>query len=127
MSEVKDFRPHLSSREIRFLLNVIGYAQRFMDSQEQNYKRIDWRMEEIKRELRRGCMDMNLVRELKALKEQFDNAKALPFWIHEQRNMLDSLKRRLESILKGGKAHRHWLYNFNLKQAMPKSNGTKNT
>lgn len=125
MNEAKDFRPHFNEKELKFMLEVLKYAEHFLDSQEDAYKRLESRLYELKRQVRIG--NTTVWRELVQAKEEFQNVQGYPMWILQQRNMLRSLTRRLECILKGGKAHRHMIYDYNLTKALGSSFRTKNT
>jgi len=130
----REFRPRLSDKEISFILELMKFAEHFLDSQEKNYKSLESRLYELRKEVRIG--NTTVWRELKATKEQLaqlngfptwtrENERlahvvGLPMWIYQQRSMLRRLTHRFESILNGGKAHRHRVYDFELNQALSK-------
>jgi len=115
MSE-KEFRPHFSSKEIQYLLRVVKYAEHFLDAKEREYNSLEARLYELHKQVQRG--NTSNWKELKPTKEQLQDMRGLPMWILHQRFMCRSLTCRLESILRGGKAHRHSLYGSLLNQAL---------
>jgi len=110
VNEDKDFRPRLNEKEIHCWLVVVDLAERFLDRQEKAFKTLEYEVIRLRQEMRIG--NTMAYKDLKVAREKLEAAKGLPMWIQHQRTMLSSLKRRFESITKGGKRHRHSTYDW---------------
>jgi len=114
MSECKQLRPRLTKREIQFLLDSLKYTLILVDRKEQEYKELQRRVYRLRLEVRKG--NTMVWKELKETKEelkQMGNFEAIAL---HYRSVCNSLIRRLEGLLKGGKLHTGLWAEYSLSQ-----------
>ena len=103
---LRDLRPRLDMREIRFLVHVLEDYLVTLDSMLKEEKAVDHEVVCLTRDFRKLVAHEILV-ELRAKRKQLEELKAWRF--HEQAVVTKDLMRRFEGLLKGEKRHPKWL------------------
>jgi len=103
---LRDLRPRLDVREIRFLIHVLEDYLVTLDSMLKEEKAVDREVVCLTRDFRKLAAYEILV-ELRAKRKLLEELKAWRF--HEQAVVTKDLMRRFEGLLKGAKRHPKWL------------------
>ena len=108
---LRDLRPRLDMREIRFLIHILENYLVTLDSMLKEESSIEREVVRLTRNFRKLVAHEILV-ELRAKRKLLEELKAWRF--HEQAVVTKDLMRRFEGLLKGEKRHPKWLAEHSL-------------
>ena len=106
-------RPRLTEREIQFLIHSLGHTLAVVDQKEREYKQLQHRVYQFKKEMHYNTM---VWRELKQAKEDLSSMGNVDVAAIRYRSVCNSLIRRFEALLKGGKLHTGFFAEHSLRQ-----------
>jgi len=113
MSEYKQLRPRLTKREIQFLVDSLKHTLVLVNQKEREYEILKAKVYRLKRELWYNTM---VWKELKQTKQELSDIGNVEAIALRYRSVCNSLIRRLEGLLKGGKLHTSLWATYSLSQ-----------
>lgn len=113
MSEHKQLRPRLTKREIQFLVDSLKHTLAVVDLKEQEFKQLRAKAYRLRREIQYNTM---VWKELKQTKQELSDRGNFEATALHYRSVCNSLIRRLEGLLKGGKLHTGLWAEYSLSQ-----------
>ncbi len=105
MSECKQLRPRLTTREIRFLIDSLKQMLVVATEREREYKELKRKVYRLRQELRYNTL---VWKELKQAKEELSNMGNVESTVFHCKNVCNAMIRRFESLLNGGHLHLDW-------------------
>jgi len=106
-------RPRLTEREIRFLLESLKHTLTVVDQKEREYKQLQHRVYQLKKELHYNTM---VWKDLKQAREDLSSMGNVELAAIHYRSVCNSLVRRFEALLNGGKLHTGFFAEHSLRQ-----------
>jgi len=113
MSEFKQLRPRLTAREVKFLIDSLRHTLTVVADMEREFKELQCKVYRLRQEFKYNTM---VWKDLKATKEQLSSMGNVETAAIRYRIVCNSLIRRLEGLLKGGKLHTSWFAEHSLRQ-----------
>ena len=113
MSEYKQLRPRLTKREIQFLIRSLKHTLAVVGQKEQEYKELQRKVYQLRKEIQYNTM---VWKELKQAKQELSDMGNFETTALHYRSVCNSLIRRLEGLLKGGKLHTGLWAEYSLSQ-----------
>ena len=114
MSKNKQLRPRLTFREVRFLVDSLKRTLEVCEVKEREFKELQSRVYRLRLEVRKG--NTMVWKELKEAKEKLRERGDFEAALFHYRTVCNSLIRRLESLLNGGKKHTGLWAQYSLQQ-----------
>lgn len=111
MDEVKEFRPRLDSRELRFLIHVLKAYDTMLTLKADELKAVEDEVWRLTKEFRKW-QAYEILKQLKAKRAEFSNLKAQR--LSKQATICRDFIKRLEGLLNGKKPHPKWLAEYSL-------------
>jgi len=102
MNEYKQLRPRLTSREVRFLVDSLKRTLDVCEVKEREFKELEREVYRLRKEIQYNTMVWKQLKEAKEKLKQMGNFGLTRL---HYRTVCDSLIRRFESLLNGGKKH----------------------
>ncbi|MHA2315722.1 MAG: hypothetical protein ACXACF_10665 [Candidatus Hermodarchaeia archaeon] len=106
MSEVREFRPRLDSRELRFLIHVLRAHDAKLTSKTKELKAVKNEVWRLTRDFRR-LQTYEILKQLKAKRTELTNLRAQH--VSKHATVCRDFIRRFEELLDGNKPHPKWL------------------
>jgi len=105
MSEVRELRPRLDSRELRFLIHVLKAYDAMLTCKADELKTVEEEIQRLTREFRK-LQTYDILKQLKAKRTELANFKAEH--LSEQAVVCRDFIRRFQQLLDGKKPHPKW-------------------
>ena len=113
MSAYKQLRPRLTCREVRFLIDSLKRTLEVCEVKEREFKELQSRVYRLRQEIKYNTMVWKELKEAKEKLREWGNFEATLF---HYRTVCNSLIRRFESLLNGGKLHTSWFAEHSLQK-----------
>jgi len=113
LSEYKQLRPRLTVLEVRFLVASLKHTLEVCEVKEREFKELQSRVYRLRKEIQYNSMVWKELKETKGKLREWGNFETTLF---HHRTVCNSLIRRLEGLLKGGKLHTSWFAEHSLEK-----------
>ena len=113
MNEYKKLRPRLTSREVRFLVDSLKHTLEVCEVKERELKELKREVYRLRQEIQYNTM---VWKQLKETKEKLKQMESFGLTLLHYRTVCNSLIRRFESLLNGGKKHTGLWADYSLQQ-----------